>query len=102
MRSGINERKRCVYSLILLRSELYLQSPESKAIAAKKQGTQVTKASFASWAVKFEAEQESLRKKEEEERIKALPPKEREEARRWAAKLTGLSLFSSPPIPHPD
>ena len=34
-------------------------------------------------------------KKEEDDRLKALPAKEREEARRWAAKPTGRELFAA-------
>ncbi|GJN88281.1 hypothetical protein Rhopal_001246-T1 [Rhodotorula paludigena] len=66
---------------------------EEEAAAAKKRGTPVTKESFAAWSAKFEAEYAAQLKREEEERIRALPPKEREEARRWAAKLTGRQLF---------
>lgn len=51
----------------------------------------MTKESFAAWASKFESEFAEQRRREEEERVKALPPKEREEAKRWAAKLTGES-----------
>lgn len=64
-------------------------SLRTQAAAAKKRGTPVTKESFAAWSAKFEAEYAAQLKREEEERIRALPPKEREEARRWAAKLTG-------------
>ncbi|BGO89899.1 hypothetical protein NBRC10512_003459 [Rhodotorula toruloides] len=66
---------------------------EEEAVAAKKRGTPVTKESFAAWASKFESEFAEQRRREEEERVKALPPKEREEAKRWAAKLTGRQLF---------
>ncbi|BGP23091.1 RWD domain containing protein [Rhodotorula toruloides] len=66
---------------------------EEEAVAAKKRGTPVTKESFSTWVTKFEFELAEQRRREEEERIKALPPKEREEARRWAAKLTGRQLF---------
>ncbi|GAA5913688.1 hypothetical protein JCM6882_008720 [Rhodosporidiobolus microsporus] len=66
---------------------------EEEAIAAKSRGTPVTKESFALWSAKFEAELAAQQKQEEEERIRALPPKEREEARRWAGKLTGRQQF---------
>ncbi|GAA5872595.1 hypothetical protein JCM3774_001860 [Rhodotorula dairenensis] len=66
---------------------------EEEALAARKKGTQVTKESFAAWAAKFEREFAEILKREEEERLRALPPKEREEARRWAAKLSGRQLF---------
>ncbi|TKA50470.1 hypothetical protein B0A53_06140 [Rhodotorula sp. CCFEE 5036] len=66
---------------------------EEEALAARKKGTAVTKESFAKWAVQFEREFAEILKREEDERLKALPPKEREEARRWAAKLSGRQLF---------
>ncbi|BGP14199.1 hypothetical protein JCM10213_006697 [Rhodosporidiobolus nylandii] len=66
---------------------------EEEAIAAKKRGTPVTRESFAAWSSKFEAELAAQQAKEEEDRIKALPPKEREEARRWYNKLTGRQQF---------
>lgn len=56
----------------------------------------MTKESFAVWASKFESEFAEQRRREEEERLRALPPKEREEAKRWAAKLTGeLGVLSA-------
>lgn len=39
----------------------------------------------------FEKEMMELRKKEEMERLKSLPGKEREEAKRFIAKLTGTN-----------
>ncbi|BGP38259.1 hypothetical protein JCM10449v2_002188 [Rhodotorula kratochvilovae] len=66
---------------------------EEEAQAAKTRGTPVTKESFAAWAAKFEAEYAAQLKREEEERLKALPPREREEAKRWLAKLSGRQLF---------
>ncbi|GAA5933141.1 hypothetical protein JCM3775_002542 [Rhodotorula graminis] len=66
---------------------------EEEALAARTRGTQVNKASFAAWAAKFEAEYAAQLKREEDERLKALPPREREEARRWAAKLSGRQLW---------
>ncbi|GAA5860623.1 hypothetical protein JCM8547_005479 [Rhodosporidiobolus lusitaniae] len=66
---------------------------EEEAAAAKTRGTKVTKESFAEWSAKFEKEYQEQLKREEEDRIKALPPKEREEARRWNSKLTGRQQF---------
>jgi hypothetical protein len=65
------------------------KTTDPQALAARKKGTAVTKESFAKWAVQFEREFAEILKREEDERLKALPPKEREEARRWAAKLSG-------------
>ena len=73
-----------------------MTNPRTQAIAKKREGTKVTKESFAAWSVKFEKEMLELRKKEEQERLKGLPGKEREEAKRWLAKLTGENFhFSS-------
>jgi len=62
-------------------------------LAKKREGTKVTAESFARWSIGFEKEMSELRKREEMERLKSLPGKEREEAKRFIAKLTGtLSL----------
>ncbi|GAA5823903.1 hypothetical protein JCM3770_000334 [Rhodotorula araucariae] len=66
---------------------------EEEAQAAKTRGTPVTKESFAVWSARFEAEYAEALKREEEERLKAMPPREREEAKRWLAKLSGRQLF---------
>ncbi|GAA6024448.1 hypothetical protein JCM10207_005768 [Rhodosporidiobolus poonsookiae] len=66
---------------------------EEEALAAKTRGTAVTRESFAAWSAKFEKELAASKKREDEERIRGLPPKERDEARRWAGKLTGRQQF---------
>lgn len=45
--------------------------------------------SFNAWRIRFTAEMKQLKLKEEEDRLKSLPPKERDEAKRMATKLTG-------------
>lgn len=65
-----------------------------QAIAVKTAGTKVTPESFAAWKIKFEAEMEAKRVKEEQDRVKALPPKEREEVKKWSGKLSGASISS--------
>lgn len=62
---------------------------EEQEVARKKQGTQVTRESFLKWRDAFEKEEIERRRKTEEERLKALPPKEREELKKWLAKPTG-------------
>lgn len=49
----------------------------------------VTPESYAKWRAAFEAEMAAKAKKEEDDRLKGLPPREREEAKRWALKPTG-------------
>jgi len=66
---------------------------EEQEVARKKQGTQVTRESFLKWRDAFEKEEIERRRKTEEERLKALPPKEREELKKWLAKPTGKELF---------
>ncbi len=55
----------------------------------------MTPESYAQWRAAFEAEMAAKTKKDEDERLKALPAKEREEAKRWAAKPTGRALFAA-------
>ena len=63
-------------------------------IAIRTAGTKVTPVSFQEWKVKFEAEIKAVKKKEESDRIKAMPPKERDEYKKNAAKLSGRQLFA--------
>lgn len=70
----------------------------SQAEAKKHEGEKVTPESYAKWRAAFDAEMAAKAKKEEEDRLKALPPREREEAKRWAAKPTGQPGV---PIPEP-
>ena len=63
-----------------------------QAVAIQTAGTKVTLESFENWKVGFEAELVMKRKQEEQERLKALPPKEREETKRYLAKLSGAPL----------
>lgn len=52
-------------------------------------GTPVTLVSFKAWKVKFDGETGVKKAKEEEEKLKALTPKEREEWRRIGTRLSG-------------
>ncbi|KAJ8078754.1 hypothetical protein AAF712_001287 [Marasmius tenuissimus] len=61
--------------------------------AARTRGTPVTVESFKAWKLKFDAEQAELKAREEEEKMKGLSPKEREEWKRVAGRLSGRQLF---------
>ncbi|KAJ7582737.1 hypothetical protein C8J56DRAFT_1005668 [Mycena floridula] len=60
---------------------------------ARTRGTTVTLESFRAWKLKFDQEQAVKRAKEDEEKLKALSTKEREEWRRIASRLSGRQLF---------
>lgn len=56
-------------------------------------GTQVTPARFEEWRAKFLKELASKREKDEEERVRAMPPKERDDYKRKRDRLSGMSIF---------
>lgn len=60
---------------------------------AKTRGTPVTAESFAAWRSKFEQEIKIKRQKDEEDKLKNLSSKEREELKRQAVRPTGKQLF---------
>jgi hypothetical protein len=64
-----------------------------EAEASRTRGTQVTEASFRAWRDKFNKEALLLKEKEEEDRIKGLNSKERDEHRKMATRLTGEFLL---------
>lgn len=72
-------------------------APLFQASAIKTAGTKVTVDSFNEWKVRFEQEMKDKDKKDEADRIKALPPKEREEVKKFIAKYTGAFFFFFPP-----
>jgi len=61
--------------------------------AAKTRGTPVTVASFKEWKAKFDKELAIRKAREEEERLKALSPKDREEYKKVQTRYTGRQLF---------
>jgi hypothetical protein len=65
-----------------------------QAQAKKTAGTKVTRESFMEWRERFEAELASKRDREEQERLRALPVKERDEVKRTMGKLSGRELFA--------
>ncbi|CAD6568211.1 MAG: hypothetical protein TREMPRED_004360 [Tremellales sp. Tagirdzhanova-0007] len=66
-----------------------------EAEAKRTRGTPLTPATFDKWRKSFLSDLNVKRDKEENERIKALPPKEREEYRRRRERLSGKQLFES-------
>ncbi|WVQ68557.1 uncharacterized protein L199_006766 [Kwoniella botswanensis] len=66
-----------------------------EAEAARTRGTPLTKELFDKWRKSFTAEIKAKREKEEEDRVRALNPKEREEWRKRKERPTGRQLFES-------
>ncbi|KAJ8520426.1 hypothetical protein ONZ45_g2788 [Pleurotus djamor] len=64
-----------------------------QAEAARTRGTPVTVESFKAWKVKFEKEMAIKKARDEEERLKGLTPKEREEYKKVGTRFTGRQLF---------
>lgn len=60
-----------------------------QAQAARLRGTAVTAESFLEWKTRFLSEEKARKDKEEEDRLKSLAPKEREDFKRAKAKLSG-------------
>ncbi|KAI0006013.1 RWD-domain-containing protein [Russula compacta] len=60
---------------------------------ARTRGTPVTIESFRGWKIKFDREASLRKMREEEEKLKAMTAKEREEHKRIAVRLTGRQLF---------
>jgi len=60
---------------------------------ARTRGTVVTAESFRAWKVKFDHEQAMKKAREEDEKMKGMTPKEREEWKRAGARLSGRQLF---------
>ncbi|TFY72693.1 hypothetical protein EVG20_g291 [Dentipellis fragilis] len=69
---------------------------EKKALEAEEartRGTPVTPESFLAWKTKFDKEIALRKQREEEEKLKALTPKEREEYKKSGLRLSGRQLF---------
>ncbi|KAG9125680.1 hypothetical protein FRC07_006650 [Ceratobasidium sp. 392] len=64
-----------------------------EAEAARTRGTPVTVESFAAWKIKFMTEMKALQEREDEERLKTLTPKERDEWKKAKTKPSGRQLF---------
>lgn len=66
---------------------------ELEAEAARTCGTLVTQESFLAWRVKHNQKIVQKKAMEDEEKFKALTPKEREEYKKHATRLSGRQLF---------
>ncbi|KAF9052614.1 RWD domain-containing protein [Panaeolus papilionaceus] len=66
---------------------------ELEAEEKRTRGTAVTVESFNAWKAKFDKEVALRKAREEEEKLKNLTPKEREEMKRHATRLSGRQLF---------
>ncbi|KAI0736969.1 RWD-domain-containing protein [Fomitopsis betulina] len=64
-----------------------------EAEEARTRGTPVSIESFSAWKAIFEKELAAKKAKEEAERLKGMTPKEREEYKRLATRLSGRQLF---------
>ncbi|TFK76468.1 RWD domain-containing protein [Pluteus cervinus] len=64
-----------------------------EAEEARTRGTPVTVESFREWKIKFDKEMAQKKAREDEEKLKGLTPKEREEFKRLNARLSGRQLF---------
>ncbi|EKM82701.1 hypothetical protein AGABI1DRAFT_111279 [Agaricus bisporus var. burnettii JB137-S8] len=77
----------------LKKEEQQRERLELEAEEARTRGTPVTVESFKAWKVKFDQELAHKKAQEEEEKLRALTFKEREEYRRYATRLSGRQLF---------
>ncbi|KAJ3517152.1 hypothetical protein NLJ89_g688 [Agrocybe chaxingu] len=84
VRANIEEERRAEAE----KERLALEEEEMRT-----RGTPVTVESFKSWKAKFDKEIAFNRAQEEEERLKAFTPKEREEWRKASTRLSGRQLF---------
>ncbi|CAE6503278.1 unnamed protein product [Rhizoctonia solani] len=73
--------------------ELEKERQLMEAEAARTRGTPVTVESFNQWRLKFIAETKVIQEREEDEKLKTLTAKEREEWKKSKSKPTGRQLF---------
>jgi len=64
-----------------------------EAEEARTRGTPVTLESFKTWKTNFDKEIAQKRERTEDEKLKGLTPKERDEVKKLATRLTGRQLF---------
>jgi hypothetical protein len=74
-----------------------MREADRQAEAARTRGTPLTPQAFQEWRIRFINELKLKREKEEDERIRALPPKEREDVRKRRERLSGKACSSSNP-----
>ena len=85
------------HPLSLPSCEWRLTASSDQVEEAKTRGTPVTRESFLAWEAKFDKEMGAKRAKEQEERLKSLTPKEREEHKKFQGRFSGAIIFLSPP-----
>ncbi|KAI0928802.1 hypothetical protein AcW2_004688 [Taiwanofungus camphoratus] len=85
-RQALQVRYSCLIPLI----DVYCHK---QAEETRTRGTPVTIQNFMTWKAKFDKEMAAKRAREEEEKLKGLSPKEREEYKKFATRLTGRQLF---------
>ena len=66
-----------------------------QAEEARTRGTPVTRESFLAWKSKFDKEMTAKRAKVQEEKMKNLTPKEREEYKKFRGRLSGMIISPS-------
>lgn len=89
-----DDAKTKAYEEVCLRGIYYRgggRGANVQAEAAKTRGTPVTKESYNKWRDAFLKEMSSKRVKDEEDRVRALPSREREEVKRRLARPSGES-----------
>lgn len=64
-----------------------------EAEEARTRGTPITVESFKEWKMKFDQDVAMKKAKDEEEKLRAMTPREREEYRKIGTRLTGRQLF---------
>jgi len=69
------------------------EKAEEEAELRRIRGTPVTPAAFIAWRDKFNKERKIARQKRDEEYMKEMSNKEREEYKKYASRLTGRQLF---------
>jgi len=95
----VSQLKEALGDLVVDRAErrrLDEVEEERKALeaeAARNRGTPVTPASFLEWRKRWNAKMKDKQAAEEDEKLKALAPKDREEFRRSKTKPSGRQLF---------
>ncbi|KAG9017202.1 hypothetical protein FRB90_001371 [Tulasnella sp. 427] len=69
------------------------EADEEEAERRRKQGTLVTPESFNTWRLKFNKERQAKKKVQDEEKMREMTNKEKEEYKKYAGRLTGRQLF---------
>lgn len=77
---------------------MLMDGPPCQAEEARTRGTPVTIESFKAWKANFDKEMSQRKMRDEEEKLRALTPKEREEIKKIGTRLTGPQ---PPPPPCP-